>query len=190
MRVLLVESTPGSASAVRTWLQDAGHETASCFEAPVSFGCKGSIRHEECVLDRHTDVAVVVRDLDRGPHTLTEMGAVCAMRHRVPVVELMEPGSTNLDAALLAALSQAESASATRGYVDAVRESLAKVTTLVGADRIGIEVTRASGRVHAMLELPGDLPEQQVAMVVDWAGRALRAHDQYAKVIDIGVRRP
>lgn len=189
MRVLLVESTPGNATAVKRWLAEAGHETTTCFESPVTFGCKGVERHEDCPLERATDLAVLVRDLDGGNHSLTEMGAVCAMRHRVPVVEVVEPGQNDLDSTLLAALAEAESAAASRGYVDAVRASLAEATTLADPDRIGITVTRSTDRVQATVDLPGDVVEHQVPMVVDCVSRALRRYDQYAKVIDVGVTR-
>lgn len=189
MRVLLVESTPGNATAVKRWLSDAGHETTTCFEPPVGLGCKGVDHHENCPLASDTDLALLVRDLDGGARSLTEMGAVCALRHRIPVVEITEPSAATLEVALLAALAEAAGGPTTIGYVQAIRTALASVTSLVRPEDVGIIVDWSAGRVHAMLELPGDVADRNVPMIVDWASRALRAHDPYVKVIDVGVRR-
>jgi hypothetical protein len=110
MRVLLVESTPGNAREVTSWLEGAGHDVARCFDAPTSFGCHAVVRREDCSLARPTDLALLVRDLGDHTHTLTEMGAVCAMRHHVPVVEVTEPHGHGLDPVLLGALSAARAA--------------------------------------------------------------------------------
>jgi len=189
MRVLLVESTPGSAREVAAWLNEAGHESSSCFDTPVTFGCRGVATHDDCPLEQPTDVAILVRDLDHGGHTLTEMGAVCAMRHRVPVVEIVEPATNELDSIMLAALEGAQHHTAHLDYVLAVREQLHHVPDIGDPSRINISITRAGGRVHAMLRLPDNITEKQLPLVVDWVGRALRQHDPYARIIDVGVSR-
>lgn len=189
MRVLLVESTPGNAYEVANWLGEAGHETVTCFDTPVTFGCRGAERHEDCPLDRHTDAALLVRDIDGGGHTLTEMGAVCAMRHRVPVIEMTEPTGRGLDATMLSVLDEVQHHRLNTGYVRAAHDALARVPGLASAEAIGITVERQQDRVHALLALPADITDSQVPMIVDWVGRALRAHDPYAKVIDVGARR-
>jgi hypothetical protein len=189
MRVLLVESTPGNAHEVADWLTEAGHEAMSCFGSPVTFGCRGVEHHEDCPLDRHTDAALLVRDLDGGGHTLTEMGAVCAMRHRVPVVEMSEPTGVGLDATMLSVLEEVQHHTANQAYVQAALEALVRIPGIGDLSRIGITVNRQQDRVHALLALPPDIEDGQVPMLVDWVGRALRAHDHYAKVIDVGVRR-
>jgi len=188
MRVLLVGSTPGNAREIVAWLRSAGHETATCFETPVGFGCRGVTRHDDCPLDAHTDAALLVRDLDGSGHTLTEMGAVCALRHRVPVVELVEPHGNNLDATMLSVLEDVHLRCENREYVIAALEALARVPG-VDITNIDIAVTREAGRVHAMVVVPAGMDDKQIPMVVDWVGRALRDHDRYAKVIDVGVRR-
>ena len=107
MRVLLVESTPGTATEVKDWLESHGHTTMTCFDPPVTFGCRSVARREDCPLEWTVDVTMLVRDLDGQGHTLTEMGAVCAMRHRVPVVEITEPHRDRLDTLMRAALDDA-----------------------------------------------------------------------------------
>ncbi|MFM8531051.1 MAG: hypothetical protein ACKOD2_15525 [Ilumatobacteraceae bacterium] len=183
-----MESTPGNAREVTDWLQSAGHETLTCFDAPVGFGCRGVTNHDDCPLDEHTDAALLVRDLDGSGHTLTEMGAMCALRHRVPVVELVEPHNNQLDATMLSVLEDVHLRCENRDYVIAALEALARVPG-IDVTNIEIAVTRTSGRVHAMVQAPADMDAQQVPMVVDWVGRALRNHDRYAKVIDVGFHR-
>ena len=189
MKLLLVETTPGNAHQVATWLQEAGHETSTCFSTPVNFGCRGVANHQDCPLERETDAAVLVSDFDGSGHTLTEMGAVCAMRRRVPVLRIVEPGTPDLDATMLALLDDLQRYSAHPDYVLAAQEALTHIAGIGDVSRIGVAITRDRGRVHAMLNLPPELTDAQVPTIVDFVGRALREYDHYAKVIDVGVRR-
>jgi hypothetical protein len=116
------------------------------------------------------------------------MGAVCALRRRVPVVEITEPSLAELDIVMLAALAEATS-DGTASYVAAVRAALGRLPSLPAPDMVGVHVTRTSARVHVMLDIPVGVADQAVPMVVDWASRAVRDHDQYVPVIDIGVTR-
>jgi hypothetical protein len=194
MRVLLVESTPGNAEAVRAWLEESGHETATCFEptaalaGPGGLGCRGVDHPEDCPLDRPTDLAVLVRDFDGGARSLTEMGAVCALRHRVHLVELTEPDPHDLDATMLAVVSEAHTDAPGGAYAEVVRAALAELDTLGGAD-VGVRVTRSPDRVHVMLDVPTAVDDRVLPMTVDRASRAVRGHDPFVKVIDVGVNR-
>lgn len=189
MRVLLVESTPGNAHEVHSWLSNAGHEVAHCFDTPVTFGCRGATQHDDCPLESHTDMAVLVRDLAGHTHTLTEMGAVCAMRHRVPVVEVTEPHRRELDVTMLGVLAAVQYRTEHNDYERAVRDVLSRLTGPANAERVQVVVTLQPDRVHAMLHVPQDLDAAVVSTMVDHAGRALRQHDPYVRVIDVGVRR-
>lgn len=189
MRVLLVESTPGNAHEVTSWLTDAGHEVVRCFEPPVTFACRGATEHAQCPLESPTDMALLVRDLDDRGHTLTEMGAVCAMRHRVPVVELNEPHGRALDAVLLGALAAVEYRTEYEAYERAAHDALRRITTLQQPERVQVVVNLQNDRVRAVLHVPPDLGRDMVSTMVDHVARALRAHDPYARVIDVGVQR-
>jgi len=173
MRVLLVESTPGNGAGTAAWLQRNGHETATCFDPPYGLACRGVENHDDCPLSRHADLAVLVRDLDSGTRTLTEMGAVCALRHRVHLVELIEPDDAELDAIV------GNTADDLLGYEWAVEAALSEDTT--------VQVTRSSDRVHVHLGLAPGTPRDRVPMIVDRANRAVRAYDPFVKVIDVAV---
>jgi len=177
MRVLLVESTPGNGAGTAAWLQRNGHETATCFDPPHGLACRGVENHDDCPLSRHADLAVLVSDLDSGTRTLTEMGAVCALRHRVRLVELVEPDDAELDAELDAIIGNA--ADDALGYEWAVEAALSEDTT--------VQVTRSSDRVHVQLGLAPGTPRERVPMIVDRANRAVRAYDPFVKVIDVAV---
>jgi hypothetical protein len=73
--------------------------------------------------------------------------------------------------------------------VAAVREAIGRVGALADPESVGVTVRREPNRVHAMLDVPTAIDDDTVPMIVDWSSRALRAHDPYVKVIDVGVRR-
>ena len=58
----------------------------------------------------------------------------------------------------------------------------------IDVSQLRISVTRSADRVHALVQVPASTPADEVPMITDWVGRALRQHDRYAKVIDVGVR--
>lgn len=189
MRVLLVESTPGNAVEVREWLESEGHAALTCFESPVTFGCRGVGRHEDCPLEGTVDVAMLVRDLDGHGHTLTEMGAVCAMRHRVPVVEITEPHHNHLDATMRTALAGSADPTLVDGYERAARAGLHDAPGVADLEVSGIDVVHEGLHVRATLHVGAGVDDARLPMLVDRVGRALRRHDPYASVIDVGVHR-
>lgn len=188
MRFLLVESTPGNAHEVADWLHAAGHDTATCFDGPMDHGCRGVRDYAACPLNGETDGAVLVRDLDSGGHMLSEMGAVCARRHRVPVAELIEPHTAELPDVMRGVFETVMSDSICREYERAIRDGLAKLPGLESAT-FKVSVTRRHDHVHAMVHLPAGVETAKVPLVVDRVGRSLREYDHFAKVIDVGIYR-
>jgi hypothetical protein len=111
--------------------------------------------------------------------SLNEMGAVCAQRHRVPLVTLY-PGdefgagpSTEIAAAI--ARREVEA-----GYVAAIRR---EVGHAVG----DITVLREHQRVHVTLTVFEVGNAQTVSMLADRARHAVRQHDRYTPVVDVSV---
>jgi hypothetical protein len=188
MRVLLVESTPGHAVEVEKWLRDEGHSVSHCFDVPVAFACRGADDRADCPLDRPADVAVLVRDLDGHGRTLTEMGAVCSMKHRIPVVEITEPHRGQLDTTLRSALAAADDGG-TVGYERAALAGLVDAPGLGRHEVLGVVVTRDDGHVRADVRVATHVDQARIPTLVDRVARALRRHDPYASVIDVGVSR-
>jgi hypothetical protein len=177
MEVLLIESSPGIASTLQHRLIRDGHEVVSCTDSRGG-PCRGVESNAACPLDRHIDVAVLARERDATP-SLNEMGAVCAQRHRVPLVTLY-PGdefgagpSTEIAAAI--ARREVEA-----GYVAAVRR---EVGHAVG----DITVLREHQRIHVTLAIPEVVDAQVVSMLADRARHAVRQHDRHTPVVDVSV---
>jgi hypothetical protein len=187
MRVLLVESTPGNAREVARWLHEAGHQTEQCFGQPGHYGCRGVSDPASCPMDTPLDLTVLVRDFDGGQPPLTEMGAVCSLRHHLPVVELVEPDREALDATMLGALASVSSGRTTADYESAVHDAWVVRLGLDSDHPYSVSVTREPNRVHAVVELPAGTPAEIVPGLIDTAARALRRHDPFVRVIDIAT---
>lgn len=185
MRILLVESTPGNASQFQQWLDDNGHETIRCFTDSNQHTCRGVHDPDACPFEHRVDAALVVRDLDER-RTLSEMGSVCAQRHRAPVVEVYECNdpATTMPTALGPHLLTAEDA----GYEEAIRRALfaAEAVSLDQLERMTIVVRRSPGRVEAVVCVPS-LEPGAVGMLADRVGRALRRHDPFVSSIDVSI---
>jgi hypothetical protein len=133
---------------------------------------------ESCPLDQHLDIAVLARERGAAP-SINEMGSVCALRHRVPLVTLYPgdefgPGaSTEIAAAV--ARREVEA-----GYVAAIRRQLGHI---VG----DITAVREHNRIHVTLTVAEVANAQAISMIADRARQAVREHDRHTPVVDISV---
>lgn len=124
------------------------------------------------------DVAILARERDSAP-SLNEMGSVCALQHRVPLVTLYPgdefgPGaSTEIAAAV--ARREVEA-----GYVASVRREL-------GHSVKDIVVMREHQRVHVTISVPTSSDAQTISRLADRARHAVREHDSHTLVVDISV---
>ena len=177
MDVLLIESSPGIAASLQHRLIRDGHDVVSCNDSHGG-PCRGVERNESCPLERHIDIAVLARERDAAP-SLNEMGSVCALRHRVPLVTLYPgdefgPGaSTEIAAAVARRELEA-------GYVAAIRRQLGHI---VG----DITVVREHSRIHATLAVSEVANAQAINWIADRARDAVREHDRHTPVIDISI---
>lgn len=177
MDVLLIESSPGIAASLQHRLIRDGHEVVSCTDSHGG-PCRGVERNESCPLEHHIDIAVLARGRDTAP-SLNEMGSVCALRHRVPLVTLYPgdefgPGaSTEIAAAVARRELEA-------GYVAAIRRQLGHI---VG----DITVVREHSRIHATLSVSEVANAQAINWIADRARDAVREHDRHTPVIDISI---
>ncbi len=88
LRVLVVEGDRGAAECVQEDLAAAGHEVVRCHEpgAPA-FPCNALSHDRQCPLEASVvDVALDVRRRPRSQPAPQEDGAVCALRHKIPLV--------------------------------------------------------------------------------------------------------
>lgn len=181
MKLLLIESRPGVATDLRCELEHAGHDVSSCYDADTNSPCRGVHEPSSCPLEsRHVDLAVVARP--RGePDSLFEMGAVCAERHRSPVIHV-DPTIPPRDVDTI--VRRAAAAGKDRieaAYSAVVRAALSSkpVTT--------VETSREPARVQVTLSVDSSDPHIR-ARLADNARAAVRAFDPFVSVIDVAVR--
>jgi hypothetical protein len=122
------------------------------------------------------------------------MGAVCAIRHRVPLVEY--PGletspfhgrATATNGDVLGALDEAVSNGSPHAI--AATNALRQLPHLADADTSKIFATaeRDGSRLHLVVHLPDDLAANIAGHAVTAMIRAVRAYDPYVPVIDVSM---
>lgn len=156
-----------------------GHHVISCNDSHGG-PCRGVESHDTCPLTQHIDVAIHARQRDVKP-TLNEMGSVCALRHRVPMVTLY-PGDEfgpGQSAEIIAAVARRE---VEAGYAAAVRRHLKRAVR-------DIAVQREHQRVHVTLTIAEPMSVQSISRLTDRARQAVREHDFHTPVVDISVVR-
>ena len=177
MDVLVIESTPGIAATLEHRLVRDGHEVISCNDSRGG-PCIGVESNAECPLMKHIDVAVLARQRDAA-RSLYEMGAVCALRHRVPLVTLhpgdeFGPGaSTEIAAAVARRAVEA-------AYVAAIRKH-------VGHGVDDITVQREYQRIHVTITVVRSMSVLTIRRLVDRVRQAVRDHDAHTASVDISV---
>jgi hypothetical protein len=178
MKVLMVESQLGIADKLSTVLAEAGHQVLSCADEITDGPCRSVDNPGECPLHQRVDIAVVVRP-EGSPDTLLEMGAVCAERHRIPVVHV-DPSTTGdvgrlVHNALAAGRDRIEAA-----YAAAVRAALA-------SDQASVEVGGDSSRIWVRVGLPASGDHGPVWSIADRARTAIRGYDPFVRSIDVSI---
>ena len=194
MKVLLVEGEVGAAAAAQRELRAAGHQVVGCEADDPSAPCRGLEPTGECPLDAHDiDVAVVGRV--GGPLKPSERGALCAARHRIPVVIAGDgrnaisfgPGTHVARNDLVGACERA--AASGEAHVAAIRRELLMSGVLTPTDVDGSEATvrfdvrREPNRLRLEVHTPADDP--RTPAIVKSAAEALRRFDTHTKVIDV-----
>jgi hypothetical protein len=193
MRVLLVESCEGAGEDVRRQLVAEGHEVVECFDAGQQL-CVGSGSSAQCPFHDGVDAAVAVRIPGDATPNLHEMGAVCAIKHRVPLVEVPGLDTSPFAGRAVAASGdivgavEAVAADAT-AHADAATAALRRLPALADVDPEQVFATarRQGDRLMVTLHLPSGLPANQAAQATTWAARAVRDHDEFARIIDFSL---
>lgn len=209
MDVLLIESHPGLGRGAADRLRSAGHRVFRCVDevppetatAPedasiVAPPCRGLAEGGSCPMDETSlDAAVLVRvgpELRAGEH-----GAICAARHRIPIVMAGDASGAGLsptEVTLLSDLPAAVERAASSGSVhaSAVTRELLELGVVARDELEGetpavvVQVERSPRRLVLTLWLHEDDVRQ--AELVRAAGQALRSFDPHVAVIDVVVR--
>ncbi|MFM2078277.1 MAG: hypothetical protein RJA49_2167 [Actinomycetota bacterium] len=178
MKLLLIESTPGIATAIETELRADGHEVLTCNDEHGG-PCRGTQHHSGCPMEHHIDLAIVTRE-PGSERTLNEMGGVCATRHRVPLVEV-DPHSIEDDLPSVRVVKAVATCRVEAGYAKAIRQELGYVAAIV-------DVRRDPHRIHVTVQVPAsEATAAKVSAIADRARHAVREHDQYVGAIDVAV---
>lgn len=198
MKVLVVEAEPGAAQERIAQLTASGHEVVRCHvPGQPAFPCVGLTDVGACPLEHGgVDVALTVRRNARSVPTPHEDGAACAIRNRVPLVVA---GETALNP--YAALGAIEASGDLEAVLaEAVRDarpdhSEVALGALIASLRANDEPTssanarvwRARTGLHAVLEVPGSVPQRVRDMAAVRVTSALRAYDRFAAQIDVSI---
>lgn len=194
MKVLLVEGAPGVGAAAEAELRAAGHAVVGCEPNEPSSPCRGLEAIDDCPLDRgDVDVAVVSRAGTDFTHA--ERGALCAARHRIPVVLTgnprhavsFGPGTHVAGPNLVAACDTASRSGV--AHVAAIRRDLLMAGVVQPAEvdgddaTVSFSVTREPRRLRLVVRAPeGDA---RLPSITKSAAEALRRFDPWASVIDV-----
>jgi hypothetical protein len=180
MRILLVATRPEDATAVESTLLDEGHTVTTCFDGHGG-PCRGAKDVEQCPLESSVDLAVIARAPGVEPGLL-EMGATCAVHHRVGVIEI-DPADPPIDS--LYDLADAAEAAVVADYERSVRDLVERALP-PGAVAV-IDVTRRDLDVHVSVLVDRRLDVLTVSAIADRARAGVRRHDRFAQVIDVAV---
>jgi len=196
MKVLMVEGAPGVGAAAEAEPREAGHTVVGCEASDASSPCRGLEVIDDCPLDSgDVDVAVVSRS--SAEFTVSERGALCAARHRVPVVISGNPRhavsfgpGTHLAGADLVGTVDAAARSGL-AHVAAIRRELLMAGVVEPDELSGeqpmveFDVRREPRRLR--LVVGGAAPEERLSRITKPAAEALRRFDPFTKVIDVVV---
>ncbi len=178
MKLLLIESTPGNATAIESDLLADGHEVLTCTDEHGG-PCRGVGHHRDCPMEQHIDMAIVARD-PQGERSLAEMGSVCATLHRVPLVEV-DPTDVVDDRPRVAAPTACPPRRVEAGYATAIRQELGHIAAIV-------DVRRDTNAIHVTVQVPaGEATGAKISAVADRARHAVREHDPFVNGIDVAV---
>lgn len=152
MKVLIVESEPGVAEGTEAVLSEAGHEIVRChvprWQAVPCVGVDGV-----CPIAAGVDVAVLARNRASSEPSVLEDGIRCAIRERVPIVEVGPAGVNPYAEWTTARIGPQE----LDRLVDVASEAASKPNSELTA--IGTEALRNT------LESAGESPDNAEALV-------------------------
>ena len=196
MKILMIDSDRREGAVLADEFRTRGHEVVRCFPDPSDGMCVGVHSPHECPVESlGCDVALVVRDADRPPH-LQEMGAVCAVRRHIPLIEAYGHGdgpfadwATPTGTAVIEAVEEHDSGLRPR-LVEAVERALADLPLVTRLGRVPtVAVRKHDDRLSVSIDMPAGLSAADEDAIVTWAVRAVREHDPHTSTADAVIRR-
>jgi hypothetical protein len=197
--VLLLESHPGVGAESAAALTAAGHRVSRCVDegSAGDFPCRGVGETADCPVNRHIDVALVVRREDDTEPTVREHGVTCAVRAGIPLIEdgpeLADPYAPfvveRVEADLVAACERAAKEPA-REISRVVLDSLGGLLDAGGFDRTAVEcqVVQVEGRVRIDVSIGEPIDERTQQTLAVRAFDAVRDRTPVnADKVDISV---
>jgi hypothetical protein len=199
VRVLMLESHDGVASDAEAEMTRAGHTIVRCSTPDRQFPCRALSVEGDCPLDQYVDVAVVVQEIGSAQ---VDLGALCALRCRIPVVEVNPTHSSQRCSSPLWTsvtghdlMGECERAAHDGdAHAQAVRQRLVAHGVLSEAElegpapTVAIGLQRSAARLLLRIELDDGVRHRQED-IIRAATQALREYDERAAVIDIAVQR-
>ena len=194
MRILLVDGDKSEGVVLAGQLSERGHDVVRCFPLEGHALCVGASDSSKCPVESlGCDVALVVRDDEEEPG-LREMGAICAIRRHIPIIEARAESkspfadwSTPAGTAVIEAVEDFDTG-ARPGLVTAIE---ARLATLPAVIRLGqlptIAVRHVGSRLLMNITLPPGATPAEEESIVTWAVRCLREQDPYALTADVSV---
>lgn len=201
--VLLIESHHGVGDTATQVLAGSGHRVHRCHDTgDPSWVCVGLTDPSSCPLDGHIDVAVLARAPGTTAPTPHEDGVRCAIRARLPLVEIGlgaregEPPDEYAPWVTLhsheASLNAACHAAVTIGHQRIVDAVLERVMPMVDEAGLPAERTHASVSSHwpnltVAITIPGPADRRLEQAIGVRAYDALRNHTDGYSTLDVTV---
>lgn len=197
--VLLLESHPGVAEPSAQALAEAGHRVHRCHPAgDTGYACVGLTGDHTCPIDGHVDAAVLVRAHGTSAPTPYEDGVRCAVRARVPVVEVGDKESDpfadwvtlRTEERSLNAACQAAVELARQPLADAVLAKVGPLLRLADVDPAGIgcNITVRWPDMDVELVLPAAVDRRLEQAVGVRAFDALRSFTSTYRTVNVTTR--
>lgn len=194
MKILVLESDAGAASATVEQLEAAGHEVTRCHEPGAgAFPCAALADPHACPAEQGAEVTLLVRGAGARATTTLEDGVSCAIRRRLPVVVAGDVTENPYEAFAVTAeddvVGRVEAAGRGNqaGHAEAARQALTEVLERAGVDAaaVDVQVYRRGADLLVSLDLPEEMESFHRQAAAVRAVGAVRAYDPYAARIDV-----
>ena len=194
MRILLVDGDRSEGVVLAGQLGERGHDVVRCFPPEGHSLCVGAKDASMCPVESlGCDIALVVRDAET-ELGLREMGAVCAIRRHIPVIEAYAESkspfadwSTPAGTAVIEAVEDFDTG-ARPSLVTAIESRLATLPAVIRLGKLPTIAVRQKGsQLLLSITLPPGANAAEEESIVTWAVRCLRENDPHALTADVSV---